>query len=126
MPGSAEYGKNPAQSRPVSTRKSERLVDLLVGLAGEADDERRSQGGIRLELTDPPHEGDVLVKVPGPLHPTEQGAGDVLEGEVEIRRHDVVGGHLDEETLSYLSGMQVEQSEARQTGDVGEKHQELG
>ena len=125
----ARFGRVWEEPGPVETGLDEeigQLVDLLVGLAGKADDERRSQGGVRLELADPPNEGEVLVEVPGPLHPTEQRAGDMLEGEVEIRRHDVVGGHLDEEALAYLSGMQIEQSEALQTGDIGEKHQELG
>ena len=75
---------------------------------------------------DPLHQGGVLLQIPRPLHPTKEWAGDVLKGEIEIRRHHFVGGHLDEEALPNLPRMEVEQSQPLQTGDIGEKSQELG
>ena len=63
-----------------------------------------------------PTRATCLSKFPGRFIRRSSGPETCWRERSKYGAHDVVGGHLDEEALAYLSGMQVEQSEAPRPG----------
>jgi hypothetical protein len=124
VPASGEYGKKPAQSSSTSSRKAGQVLDVVVGLAGEPDDEAGAEGGVGGSEADVVDQAAVGIAASGPLHRPEQAGTGVLKGEIEVRGHLGVVGHLGNESRTYLARIQIEQPEAAQSRELAEGAQQ--
>ena len=113
--GRAVLGREREEAGPVERRgleEREQLVVLALGLAGEADDERRAERGLGLLGADAVDGGEEAVAAPPSLHPAEQAGVGVLQREVEVghdRRQLEHGGH---ERVAHLARVEVEEADA--------------
>ena len=86
-PLTGSYLKQPTRSSFASVEPVEQHLEILLGLAGEADDEGRADGEVRADLAPAADAVERLLLVGRPAHRLQHGRGGVLEGDVEIGQH---------------------------------------
>ena len=103
----------------------ERGLEVLLGLAGEADDDVRGDGGVRDLLADLVQDAEELGGAVGPLHVLEDFVRAGLQGHVQLR-HDVGGlGHGVDDVVGEGRGVRAREADAFEAGDVPAGAQEL-
>ena len=89
-------GEDAGDGEPGGGDEVEQLVDVGLGLAGEADDEGRAHGDARAGRgARAPSRREVGVAVAGAPHAPQDGPRGVLQREVDVR-HRVRGERLEE------------------------------
>ena len=114
VPSSAENGKKPAQSSRGRGEEREQRVVVALGLAREADDERRAERGVGLGGADALDDLEEPVAAPPSLHPRSSGARGVLERQVEVRDDGRELEHRGDERVADLARVEVEEADARE------------
>ena len=89
----------------------EQLLELVVGLAGEADDEGGADGDVRHGGAEAGEGVEDHRDVVGALHTSEDGGAAVLKGDVEVVTDLRNGGHGFDEWLADASGIGVHKAE---------------
>ena len=100
-------------------------VDIVLGLAGEAHDERRAHRRLRGGGSNAADQIEVALPVSGAPHRPQEGPGGVLQAEVEVRNDHRVLRHLLDEGVAHLAGIQVEETQAAETIDIGNEAEEI-
>ena len=99
------------------------FLDVVVGLAGEADDEAGAEGGVGVGGADVLDQCPIGLSPAGTLHVPQQALRGVLEGQVEVGGDLWIGSHLLDQAAPDLAGIQVEEADhayalhLRQGGD---------
>jgi hypothetical protein len=90
------------------------LVDVVVGLAREADDDVAAHGRRRVAGADLVQQGEEAVGVAEAAHPPQHRAARVLEAHVEVRRDAGGAGEDLDQPGPQLGGLQVAEPHPRQ------------
>src|SRR3546814_8942603 len=81
------------------------LLELGIGLAGKADDERAADGDLRTHRAPAFDALQGFVDGAGPLHQPENARAGVLERNVQIRQQFAIGHQRSEEHTSELQSL---------------------
>src|SRR5205085_1515944 len=104
----------------------EQVFKLLLGLAGETDDEGRADGDAGDPGADAGDEClDVFARSLAP-HEFEHARMDVLERNVDVAADVAARGDAGDEFVAPMRGMGVEQANPKLAFDLVERAQELG
>src|SRR6185437_6073037 len=90
-----------------------KLLQVVGGLAGEADDEVGPHARVRGKLPDALDQVDEPRPVAEPAHPAQHRAARVLERQVEVGGHARRSGHDLDQAGPDLGGLQVAHADAR-------------
>ena len=100
------------------------VVDVVLGLAGEADDDVAPHTGGRVEGPDRVEQPEEAVGVAEALHPSQHRRRGVLEGQVEVRRDARGGRDRPDQVGTRLGRLQVGDPhpfDAVDAGQLGEQ-----
>ena len=104
----------------------QRGLEVLLGFAGEADDDVRGDGGVRDPFPDLVQDAEELGGAVGPLHVLEDLVRAGLQGHVQLR-HDVGGfGHGVDDVVGEGGGVRAGEADPLQPFDFTAGAQELG
>ena len=103
-----------------------KLLEILLGLAGEADDKGRSYNDIRdLAAKLCNHLADHF-SVAVTVHCGKHAVRDVLHGQVNVFENPVVIAHLCNKLVGYLVGIAVKYPYPRYARRLGDPSEQLG
>src|SRR5215210_5747748 len=96
--------------------ESQKILEMLLGLAGEPDDERRAQEDVRGQLPRPVEQAQIALRIAAAPHRREDVSVAVLERHVEIGAEARLASHQAQEVLVERGRVRVEEADPGNRG----------
>ena len=126
MPGRLEYWKvNALENRACATTSSV-ACEVVLGFAGEPDDEVGGDRGVRDGRPHPVDDAEVSLGAVGPSHGPQDPVGAGLQRHVQRRADIRCFGHRLDHVVGELGGMRRGEPHPLETVDAPARAQQLG